>query len=316
MHAGRNARDVRKRRCGMRRPRALLILCTGLPIFASACATKGFVRDEVRATETRVADQFESQDTKLRETTERAAASRREIDQEIDATGQRLQGLDARVGELDTTTSQAQRRADQATGIARDAEVRLSQRLADRNKYRLLESRFIYFESGRADIRDVGVSELEEVARVLQADPNALVEVQGFADPRGSDRYNNELARERVEVVIRHLVRRHGIELRQIRSIAMGKVALAAGEKPSREVLANARRVEIRLLAPWSSWEDTQAGTDEQAPWPAASAMPAEPAKGLAVPQADQDLHHDADPISRLDSLFDALLRDVKRPEH
>jgi outer membrane protein OmpA-like peptidoglycan-associated protein len=253
----------------MTRPRPTLILCTGLSMFAAACATKGFVREQVRATDARLTHRVESQDTKLRETADRAAAT----GYAIDATDQRLQGLDARVGELDTAATDAQTRAELAAKAGRDAEARLSQRIADRNKYRLVETRFIYFESGRAELRDAGLTELQDVAKALQADPNALVELQGFADPRGSDRYNDELARERVEAVIRHLVRGHGVELRQIRSIAMGKVALAAGEKPSSEVLANSRRVEIQLLTPWSSWEDTQARPHEgaQTQWPAAS---------------------------------------------
>ena len=40
------------------------------------------------------------------------------------------------------------------------------------------------------------------------------------------------------------------------RAASMGKVAPATGEKPGDEADANARRVDIRLLAPWSSWED------------------------------------------------------------
>ena len=265
--------------------RVTLIVCAVLSMLPTACATKSYVQDQVReqgeATQAQVARQFEREDTKLQESAERAAASR----QAIDAADQRIQSLDARVGELGTTASAAQNRAedahsraDQATGVARDAEARLSQRIADRNKYRLVETRYIYFESGRADLRDSGVSELDDVAKVLQADPNALVELQGFADPRGNDRYNDELARERVEAVGRDLVRRHDIDLRQIRAIAMGKVALAAGEKPTDEVLAQARRVEIRILAPWSSWEDIHAGTDD-ANWPAASVIQPEPAK-------------------------------------
>jgi outer membrane protein OmpA-like peptidoglycan-associated protein len=66
---------------------------------------------------------------------------------------------------------------------------------------------------------------------------HAILELQGFADLRGSDRYNRELARERVEVVMRYLVQRHGIELRQLRAISVGKVALDAGEKASPEAL-------------------------------------------------------------------------------
>jgi hypothetical protein len=56
--------------------------------------------------------------------------------------------------------------------------------------------------------------------------------------------------------VMRYLVQHHGIELRQVRAIAMGKEALATGEKPGPDAFAKARRVDLRLLTPWSSWED------------------------------------------------------------
>jgi outer membrane protein OmpA-like peptidoglycan-associated protein len=273
-------------------PRAMLIVCIGLSMFVGACATKDYVRDQVTASEAKVSEQLQSQESKLQDQeaklreTANAAASR----QALDATAQKVQGLDARIGEVDVAASDAQTRAERAADVARDSEARLSQRIADRNKYRLVQTRSIYYESGRADIKDAGVAELEAVAKALEADPNALVELQGFADPRGADRYNDELARERVEGAIRHLVRR-GIELRQIRSIAMGKVMLAAGEKPTADTLAEARRVEIRLLTPWSSWEDTQAGLDRganpvdgSANPPPPSALPRESVPGLRAP--------------------------------
>ena len=153
-----------------------------------------------------------------------------------------------------------------ATGTARDAEARLSQRLASRNRHRLLETKLVYFDSGQIEIRSQDTNELEYVAKALTADPNAILELQGFADSRGSDGYNRELARERVEAVARYLVLRHGIGLRQLRAISIGKVALGTGEKASPEVLARARRVEIRLFAPWSSWEDAQSQIDPTAP--------------------------------------------------
>ena len=115
-----------------------------------------------------------------------------------------------------------------------DAQARLSQRLADRNKFRMLETSSIYFDSGKSELRNEDMNELEGVAKALKADANVILELQGFADPRGNDRDNNELARERVEAVIRYLVQRHGIELRQLRAVAMGKVALVAGELMAR----------------------------------------------------------------------------------
>src|SRR5713226_6281641 len=228
----------------MGRQLAFLVLCSGFILLISGCATKSFVETQLSTTETKLTQRADTQEAKLRETADRAGASRQAIDE---------------VGGL---ASDAKTRAVTAL----DAEARLSQRLADRNKFRLLETRSIYFDSGKTEIRGQDMNELEDVAKALKADANAVLELQGFADPRGNDRHNNELARERVEAVTRYLVQRHGIELRQLRTVAMGKVALAAGEKPSTEALAKARRVDIRLFAPWSSWEDAQTPIDHTAP--------------------------------------------------
>ena len=218
----------------MTRRLASLILCGSVAVLGSACATKSFVQKQVSATESKLTQQMTAtetnlteraalQETKLRETADRAGESR----QAIDVADQRLNGLDLRVGEVGARASSA-----------RDAEARLSQRLASRNRHRLLDARFVYFDSGQTEIRSQDVDELEYVAKALRADPNAILELQGFADSRGSDRYNRELARERVEAVMRYLVQRHGIELRQLGAIPMGKVALGAGEKASPEALA------------------------------------------------------------------------------
>jgi outer membrane protein OmpA-like peptidoglycan-associated protein len=263
----------------MTRQLAFLIL-GGFTILGSACATKNFVEKQMKATEakltqqttateTRLTERVDLQETKLRETADREGAGR----QAIDAASQQLKGLDTRVDEMGVLATDAKTRAE----AAQDANARLSQRLARRNSYRLLETRFLYFERDQAEIRNQDITELEEVAKVLMADVNAVLELQGFADPRGSDRYNYQLARERVDAVTRHLVQHHGIELRQLRAVSMGKVALAAGEKPSTEALGKARRVDIRLLTPWSSWEDAgQTQMGEAAPAQAATvALPA-----------------------------------------
>jgi outer membrane protein OmpA-like peptidoglycan-associated protein len=267
------------------------MLYGGVAVLGSGCATKEFVQQQVSATEskltqqvtstegtltqqmtatqTRLTERADLQETKLRETADRAGETR----QAIDAADQRLSGLDRRVGETGALATGARERADLATASAQDAEARLAQRFAGRNKYRLLDAKSVYFASGQIELRGQDAAEVEAVARALAADPNAILELQGFADAQGSDRFNRELARERVETVMRQLVQRHGIELRQLRALAMGKVAIPAGEKANPEALARARRVDMRLLTPWSSWEDAQtAGTASQ---PEPSALPA-----------------------------------------
>jgi outer membrane protein OmpA-like peptidoglycan-associated protein len=250
----------------MMRQLAFLVLGGGITVLISGCATKDFVQTQLSATEARLAQRADIQETKLRDAVDRAGANRQAIDQ---------------VGAL---ASDAKTRALSAI----DAEDRLSQRLADRNKFRLLETRSVYFDSGKAELRDQDMSELEDIAKVLKTDANAVLELQGFADPRGNDRFNDELARARVEAVTRYLVQRHGIELRQVRGVAMGKAGLGAGEKPSTEAFAKARRVDIRLLTPWSSWEDAQLPADLTAPAQTSTVHPSVEA-GSAAPRTIKD---------------------------
>ncbi len=255
----------------MTRRLASLILCGGVAVLGSACATKSFVQKQVSETESKFTQQMTATETKLRETADRTGESR----QAIDVADQRLNGLDLRMSEVGARASSAENRADQATGAARDVEARLSQRVASRNRYRLLDTKSVYFDSARIEIRSQDVNELDDVAKALTADPNAVLELQGFADSRGTDRYNRELARERVEAVTRYLMQRHGIELRQLRAISMGTETLGAGEKASPEALARARRVDIRLFAPWSSWEDAQSQNAPTAPEQTVTVTPA-----------------------------------------
>ena len=239
----------------MQRKVTTLILCGGIAVLASACATKGFVREQVGTSETRLSQRVDTQEGQLRQTTDKATANA----QGLDAAGQRIQGLDTRVGGLDsrvgevgTLASEAKKDAAAVAAAQKDAEAQLNQKFANRNKYAALETKVIFFDFNKADLRDEGINELTEVARALQADPNTVLELQGFADSRGSDRYNYQLTRDRVDAVVRYLVQRHGVDLRRIHAVGMGKAGLPAGEKANKDTLAKSRRVEIRLVAPQS----------------------------------------------------------------
>ena len=280
-----------------------IVLCG--TVVAVGCATKSYVQEQVTAaeskltqrvtaTESSLGNRADSQETKLREVDERSGESR----QAIDAAGGRLQSLDTRVTDLDALAADARARAEQAT----DGEARLAQRLAGRNRYRVLDTKAVHFDSGRIDLRQQDVATLEEVAKALAADPNAILELQGFADTQGSDRYNRELARERVEVVMRYLMQHHDIELRQLYGIPMGKVALPAGAKATPDSMAEARRVDLRVLTPWSSWEES-AGVGRspvEAPSTRGAASPVtEAPSALPAPVQDTRSASEFDPAAR-----------------
>ena len=247
----------------MTRRLTFVIFCGSFAVLGLACATKSYVQEKVSATETKITERVHTTETKL---TQRADIQEKKLGEtaaKLGETAERAGASRRAIDELGALAISAKTQAESAAAKAEDTEARLSRRVADRNVYRLLETRAVYFDPGRAEIRTEDFNELENVANALKADPNAVLELQGFADPRGGDRYNTELARERVEAAMRYLVQRRGIELRQLRAIAMGKETLVAGEKPSTEALAKARRVEIRLFAPWSSWEDRQVQTGQ-----------------------------------------------------
>lgn len=259
----------------MRRSAFIIVLCGSVTLLGSACATKRYVAERLGATETRLSErvgategrlaaQVQSTEARLAErvtSTETKLTGRADgQDAQLRETADRMQANRKAIESAGELASGAKTTAETAVAAARDAEARLSQRIAERNRYRLLETRDIHFNSGQADIRRDDVAAVDEMAQKLKDDANAVLELRGFADPLGSDQYNNQLTRDRVDAVIRHLVQRHGIELRQLRAAAMGKTALGFGAKPGPDPYASARRVEMRLLTPWSSWEDQSAG--------------------------------------------------------
>ena len=234
----------------MKRAMVFLILCGASAALVSGCATKKFVREQVGATEGRLGQRVDTQETELKQTAERTGANA----QALQAANERLHGIDSRVQGVDSRVTEVSALAKQAQqdALAAGEAVRATdQRFANRNKLATLETKSVFFDFGKADVRDQAMPELEDVAKALRADPNAVVELQGFADSSGSDLYNYRLTRDRVDAVTRYLVQQ-GIELRRIYAVGMGKAPREKNGKADRETLARSRRVDIVLLAPQS----------------------------------------------------------------
>ena len=279
----------------MRRP-GVVVVCAGVILIGSAaCATKEFVQRQVTASESRLTERVNSTESKA---TERAAMQQTQLSdtaQRVDGNRQAIDQVNALANQVkaqtDAVASESRARADATARAVQDGDARLAQRIAARNKYRVLDTRTVYFHAGQSLIRPDDATHLDELANVLKGDANALLEMQGFADPRGTDRHNNDLARERVEAVARYFVGRHGVELHQLRTVTMGKIALPPGDSANPEQLAKARRVDLRLIAQWSSWEDVQARDAESD-----DAVAASPATTPATPATTMDADRPATP--------------------
>ena len=101
----------------------------------------------------------------------------------------------------------------------------------------------IFFETGRATIKSVSFSLLDEVARALQANPSIRIRIEGHTDSQGKDRYNLKLSRARAKAVRKYLVRR-GVAGRRMVSQGYGETRPISDNRTA-EGRAENRRVEF-----------------------------------------------------------------------
>lgn len=114
---------------------------------------------------------------------------------------------------------------------------------------RLAISKKVYFATGKSRIQKRSYDLLDNIVAVLQAHPEILlVEVEGHADPRGSEEFNLQLSHRRAVAVVTYLINK-GIANDRLIAKERGE---AAPERPDavtdREHEAN-RRVQFKIFA-------------------------------------------------------------------
>ncbi len=150
---------------------------------------------------------------------------------------------DTRMTTIENDVNDAQARADQALAKATLAE-QLAAGAIDYTVVSTQEMRF-GFDDYRLDDASMGM--LDAMVTSLASRPRGVIELRGFADARGDERYNYRLGRERAESVERYLVTRHGVATARIAVLSMGEDEPVAGND-SEDGRAQNRRVSARLL--------------------------------------------------------------------
>ena len=196
------------------------ILTTVIALLLAGCASKGFVREEVGASEARTGEQLEA------------------IEGQVEANQTRLAEQQAQLESLSGTTREAMERALAAGKLA--------------------EGKFLY-ETVLSDDRvrlGFDSSELSDEARVMlddlaadlrQRNENVYIEIQGHTDATGSDDYNLDLGRERAEAVQRYLNLRHAVALHRMSVVSYGESAPVT-DNETREGRSANRRVVLVVL--------------------------------------------------------------------
>jgi outer membrane protein OmpA-like peptidoglycan-associated protein len=192
----------------------------------------------------RVARAVESRAAPLEE---RASDTETKLSQ-VEANAQRLSG---QLDELAAVSNAARggAKAAQATADAAVAGVTATnERISALDDYVPQTTAAVNFCSGSAVLSAESKTTLDDIASKAMNAKGYVLEVQGYADSRGSIARNCELSQRRVDAVIRYLVENHNIPLRRIVTpYGYGEMNPVA-ENETREGRAQNRRVEVKLL--------------------------------------------------------------------
>jgi peptidoglycan-associated lipoprotein len=209
-----------------------------------ACATKGFVREEVGAVNTKVdtvSGTVEQAQQRIGQNETRIGA----VDQKAEAAGKAAADARGAATEARSAADKAQASATAVNGRV-DAVVAATRRLI--YEVTLSEDQG-NFKFASADLPDEAKARLDEVVNKLKADPqNVFIEIEGHTDNVGSVEGNERLGMERADTVKRYLYEQHQIPLHKMNVISFGEEKPVAPNN-TRDGRAMNRRVVVKVLS-------------------------------------------------------------------
>ena len=209
-----------------------------------ACATKGFVREEVGAVNTKVdtlGGTVEQAQQRIGQNETRIGA----VDQKAEAAGKAAADARSAATDARSAADKAQASATAVNGRV-DAVVAATRRLI--YEVTLSEDQG-NFKFASADLPDEAKARLDEVVSKLKADPqNVFIEIEGHTDNVGSVEGNERLGMERAETVKRYIYEQHQIPLHKMNVISFGEEKPVAPNN-TRDGRAMNRRVVVKVLS-------------------------------------------------------------------
>jgi len=228
-----------------------LITATAIVAFGlagtSACATKGYVRNQVG----QVSSKVDTLSTSLEETQERTKQNEAKI-AEVDQRSQAgIQGATTAAQTADGKAVVADTKATDAAEKARMAGERADavDKATKRVVYEVVLSEDSgNFKFGQAKLQDDSRARIDELIAKILADPKgAYFEIEGHTDNVGSVEGNRRLGLQRAEAVKAYLYEQHKIPLHRMNVISYGEDKPVEKNNSSKGRAVN-RRVVLRVL--------------------------------------------------------------------
>jgi outer membrane protein OmpA-like peptidoglycan-associated protein len=223
-----------------------------LVIALSGCATRKYVRQEIGKIQPQIA---EMRDAQLEQAERIDAVDRRAQEglmtansamMAADIADQKAVAADKRAADADRRADAANQNAQRAMSMVETTENRLDDRIANLDKFKVTDQRTVTFRFDSDVLGDTAMAALDEVAGQVGTSSGYLIELQGFTDNVGNEKYNFGLSVRRAESVLRYLVSRN-VPLFRVSIVGLGTASPVADNK-TRAGRDQNRRVEIRVL--------------------------------------------------------------------
>jgi OmpA-OmpF porin, OOP family len=213
-----------------------------LILLETACSTKKYVRQTV--------DPISGRVDELSELSQKNEAAIKDVDSRAQSG---IQSTQAKANEVDQKAVAANQKAEQAAQMGQATQTQISkvesnlnERIGSIDNYKPEQEISIQFKFDKAELTDQSKAKLDELAAQVKDSKNYVLEVRGFTDRTGSERYNLGLSQRRSDSVIRYLAQ-HEIPLHRMFILGLGEVG-DMQENKTREGRAANRRVDIVLL--------------------------------------------------------------------
>jgi peptidoglycan-associated lipoprotein len=210
---------------------------------STACATKGFVKNEV----SQVSSKVDTLSQSLEETQQRTKQNEAKIN-DVDGKAGAAQGA---ADHAQSSANEADSKAVAANDAAKAASAKADE--VDKNSKRLVYTVVLSEDEGgfkfnKVELPDDAKAKIDQLVSQIKADPKgAYFEIEGHTDNVGDKAVNEKIGMERAQAVARYLYEQHQIPLHRINVISYGEDKPVAPNN-TKDGRAQNRRIVIKVL--------------------------------------------------------------------
>jgi outer membrane protein OmpA-like peptidoglycan-associated protein len=236
---------------------SIVLLMSATLVATSGCATKKFVRTNVKTSADALTARIDTNAGEIKETQD----SVDKVDKRVSAVDSRVTGVDGRVSTLDSglnslkgDVQNVDQRASQAQSTAQragDSVNALDQRFQNRNLFNISDEKSIQFKFNSATLDKQYIDALDGIAKTLTENPDAIIVLEGRTDSTGDKDYNVKLGERRIEAVRHYLAVEKGVPVYKIHEISFGAEKPVA-ENKTKDGREKNRAVTMTVMVPKS----------------------------------------------------------------